>query len=147
MEIEYGATVVDSKGNTLGTIDNILRDKWSGEITKFKVNTDRNGSDLLISPDDVLQATAKEVKLKVSMSEPQPQMGVEYGAEVFDKNGELLGIVDFIAHDSWTGEVSQFKVTSENRKTVFLIAPESVLKATSTKVQLKIKPDNLESST
>ena len=147
MEIEYGATVVDSKGNTLGTIDNILRDKWSGEITKFKVNTERNGSDLLISPHDVLQATAKEVKLKVSMSEPQPQMGVEYGAEVFDKNGELLGIVDFIAHDSWNGEVSQFKVTSENRKTVFLIAPESVLKATPTKVQLKIKPDNLESST
>ena len=147
MEIEYGATVVDSKGNTLGTIDNILRDKWSGEITKFKVNTDRNGSDLLISPDDVLQATAKEVKLKVSMSEPQPQMGVEYGAEVFDKNGELLGIVDFIAHDSWTGEVNQFKVTSKNKKTVFLIAPESVLKATPTKVQLKIKPDNLESIT
>ena len=147
MEIEYGATVVDSKGNTLGTIDNILRDKWSGEIIKFKVNTERNGSDLLISPHDVLQATAKEVKLKVSMSEPQPQMGVEYGAEVFDKNGELLGIVDFIAHDSWTGEVNQFKVTSKNKKTVFLIAPESVLKATPTKVQLKIKPDNLESST
>jgi sporulation protein YlmC with PRC-barrel domain len=146
MEIQYGARVVDSEGIELGTVDNIFRDKWSGEIVKFKVDTARNGSDLLISPDDLLEATPKKVKLKVSMSQPQPQMGVEYGAEVFDKDGKPMGKVDFIAHDVWTGKVNQFKVTNENKKTVFLVDPENVLETTPTKVKLKITMNNLESS-
>ena len=40
-------------------------------------------------------------------------MEVGYGAEVFDKNEELIGKVDYIASDAGTGETSGFKVSSE----------------------------------
>ena len=93
MEIEYGARVVDKRGKILGAVDKIILDKWSGEITKFKVNTGKDKVELLISPEDVSKATPTEVKLKIAMDEPQPQMGVEYGAKVVDKNGNFIGKV------------------------------------------------------
>jgi sporulation protein YlmC with PRC-barrel domain len=146
MEIEYGARVVDKRGKVLGVVDKVLLDKWSGEITKFKVNTGKDEADLLISPEDVLKATPREIELKVDIDEPKPQMGVEYGAEVFDKNERLLGTVDYIVNDAWTGEISGFKVSLKKPKTDLVISTEDVIEATPTKVRLGVTLAELKSA-
>lgn len=146
MEIEYGAKVVDKSGKVVGVVDKVLLDKWSGEITKFKVNTGKGEADLLISPDDVLEASPREVKLKIAMDEPHPQMGVEYGAEVVDKNGKSLGKVDYIVSDAWTGESNGFKVRLAKSKTDLLISTDDVVEATPTRVRLSVTLEELKSA-
>ena len=146
MEIEYGAKVVDKNGKAVGMVDKVLLDKWSGEITKFKVNTGKGEADLLISPDDVLEADPREVKLKIAIDEPHPQMGVEYGAEVVDKNGKLLGKVDYIVSDAWTGESSGFKVNLAGSKDDLIISTDDVLEVTPAKVRLGVTLEELKKS-
>ncbi|MDD4985340.1 MAG: hypothetical protein PHQ43_06055 [Dehalococcoidales bacterium] len=65
MEIEYGATVVDSEGKVLGIIDYVIRDTWSGEFRKFIVRAKPPASDFAFSPEDVVEADGHEVKLKI----------------------------------------------------------------------------------
>ncbi|MBI2860134.1 MAG: hypothetical protein HYX91_01345 [Chloroflexi bacterium] len=67
MEIEYGAQVVDRDGKVLGTVDYIMRDTWSGGISKFKVSTDLVETDLFYTPDDVSEATPARIKLKTAV--------------------------------------------------------------------------------
>jgi sporulation protein YlmC with PRC-barrel domain len=69
MEIEYGAKVKDKNGKVLGTVNSVLRDAWTGEISKFEVSTELSETDLLISPEDVAEASPSEVKLKVAFDE------------------------------------------------------------------------------
>ena len=69
MEIEYGAEVVDSKGTSLGKVDYIIRDTYTGEIKKFKVSTQPDEADLFFSTEDVSEATASKIKLKVPFDE------------------------------------------------------------------------------
>jgi len=66
MGIEYGVKVVDKNGKVLGTVNKVIRDSWTGEISKFEVSTEEIGAELFISPEDVDKATANEVKLKVA---------------------------------------------------------------------------------
>ena len=66
MGIEYGVKVVDKNGKVLGTVGKVIRDSWTGEISKFEVSTEERGAELFISPEDVDKATANEVKLKVA---------------------------------------------------------------------------------
>ncbi|HUV56846.1 MAG TPA: PRC-barrel domain-containing protein [Dehalococcoidales bacterium] len=66
MEIEYGAEVIDKNGKSLGTVNKVIRDSWTGEISKFQVSTEHIEADLFISPEDVAEVTANEVKLKVA---------------------------------------------------------------------------------
>ena len=67
MEIDYGAEVIDKNGKKLGTVNKVIRDSWTGEISKFQVSTIKGDADLFISSEDVAEATAKEVKLKVAI--------------------------------------------------------------------------------
>ena len=41
-------------------------------------------------------------------------MEVTFGAEVIDQNGKVLGTVDHLVRDTWTGEVRKFVVRREN---------------------------------
>ena len=66
MEIDYGAEVIDKNGKKLGTVNKVIRDSWTGEISKFQVSTIKGDADLFISSEDVAEATGKEVKLKVA---------------------------------------------------------------------------------
>lgn len=145
LEIEYGAKVIDKHGKVVGVVDKVVLDTWSGEIAKFKVNTGQGETDLLISPGDVSEATPSKVKLKIAMDEPQPQTEVEYGAEVYDKNEELIGTVDYIARDAWTGEVGKFKVSSKQAESDLLISTDDVLEATPTRVKLGVTLEELKS--
>ena len=67
MEIEYGAEVTDRSGKVLGTVDHLVRNAWTGEISKFMVC--RKDRDLLFSTEDVLEATKSKIKLSVSFDE------------------------------------------------------------------------------
>ncbi len=69
MEIQYGAEVIDKTGKVLGTVDYLVRNTWSGEISKFMVCRKAPESDLFFSTEDVLEATKSKVKVNVSLDE------------------------------------------------------------------------------
>jgi len=69
MEIKYAAKVIDQKGKVLGTVDHLVRNSWSGEITKFMVRREAPDEDLFLSLEDVSEANKSEVKLRVSLEE------------------------------------------------------------------------------
>ena len=94
MDIEIGARVEDKNGKPLGKVANVVVDSWTGQISKFGVRTDSLESTVFYSPEDVEESTADWVKLKISLSEVK--LPVQYGARVFDKNGVLLGKVNYL---------------------------------------------------
>ena len=67
MQIEYGAKVKDKNGKALGTVNRVIRDSWTGEISKFQVITDPTEVGLFVSPQNVAKATPKEVKLNIAL--------------------------------------------------------------------------------
>ncbi len=69
MEIEYGSEVIDRDGKALGTVDYVIRNTWTGEISKFKVRRGPPSRDLLFSLQDVLEATESKIKLGISLNE------------------------------------------------------------------------------
>jgi sporulation protein YlmC with PRC-barrel domain len=69
MQIEYGAKVKDKKGKVLGTVNNVIRDSWTGEISKFQVTTDPTEVGFFIPPDKIAKATPKEITLKVAQED------------------------------------------------------------------------------
>jgi len=78
MELEYGAEVVDKNGKVLGTIDYVIRNTWTGEISRFTVGQrvsdtvplfPGGSSYLLLSPQDVLEATKSKVRVNISLDE------------------------------------------------------------------------------
>ena len=69
MEIEYGAEVKDKNGKVLGTVNKVIRNSWTGEISKFQVTTDPTEVGLFVSPQNVAKATPKEVKLNIASDE------------------------------------------------------------------------------
>jgi len=73
MEIEYGARVKDKNGKVLGKVNNIIRDTWTGEISKFQVTSDPTEAGFFIPPKDIDKATPKEIKLKVTLEKLQKE--------------------------------------------------------------------------
>jgi sporulation protein YlmC with PRC-barrel domain len=69
MNIEYGTEVVDKDGNVLGTVNTVVRNSWTGEISKFMVRRKPPEKDLFVSLEYVLEATDSEIKLSVSLRE------------------------------------------------------------------------------
>ena len=67
MQIDYGAEVKDKNGKKLGTVNKVIRDSWTGEVSKFQVSNEQSDIDLFISPEDVAEATVNEVKLKIAI--------------------------------------------------------------------------------
>lgn len=69
MNIKYGATVIDKNKEVLGTVDHLMRNTLTGEISKFIVNRDSPQKDLFLSPEDVKETTDTEVKLNITLNE------------------------------------------------------------------------------
>ena len=69
MEIEYGNTVVDKNGKTIGEVGQIINDIWSGEPRKYVVRLEDKFSAAYFTPDHIAEATGKEVRLNVSFDE------------------------------------------------------------------------------
>lgn len=69
MGIEYGSEVIDRDGKVLGTVDYVIRNSWTGEISKFVVYRQAPRGDLSFSPQDVLEATGSKVRVSISSDE------------------------------------------------------------------------------
>jgi len=69
MEVEYGAKVIDRNGKVLGTVDHLMRNTWTGEITKFAVRRKAPDEDLFFSTKDMVEATKTKVKLNIAFRE------------------------------------------------------------------------------
>jgi len=140
MEIEHGAEVIDKNGKRLGTVDRVIRDTYTTEITKFTVNTDVADADLFFSPQEVQESTTTAVKLKIALDEGE-SLEVKYGAEVVDKKGKVLGTVDYPVRDTLTGEIRSFKVNAPHTDTDLFFSTDDLLEVTPTRVKLKISFD------
>lgn len=69
MEIEYGAEVIDKNGKVVGTVDYVVRNTWTGEVSKFMVRQEEVGNELFFLTKDVLQVAGGKVKLCISLNE------------------------------------------------------------------------------
>ena len=69
MEIKCGAKVIDANGEVLGTVDHLMRNTLTGEITKFVVLRKAPEQDLFISSHSVRHYTGSAVELNVSLGE------------------------------------------------------------------------------
>lgn len=70
-------------------------------------------------------------------------MEIEYGAEVIDKSGKVLGTVDHLARNTWTGEISKFMVRRKAPERDLFFSIEDVLEATKSKVKVNVSLDEL----
>ena len=69
MEIEYGAEVIDRNGKVIGTVAHVIRNSWTGEISKFVVRRKAPDRDLFLSPEEVLEVTNTGIRLNISCDE------------------------------------------------------------------------------
>jgi sporulation protein YlmC with PRC-barrel domain len=66
MEIEYGSEVMDTNGKVRGFVDYVIPDTYTGDIRKFRVRMTTTNKLLLFTSEDVLEATAARIKLKIA---------------------------------------------------------------------------------
>ena len=64
---QFGVEVVDKNGRSLGKIDYIIRDSWSGDIKKYIIYRQRPDEDISFSPDDISEATESTITLKIAI--------------------------------------------------------------------------------
>ena len=69
MEIEYGAEVIDRNDKVLGTVAHVIRNSWTGEISKFVVRRKAPDRELFLSPEEVLEVTNTGIRLNSSYDE------------------------------------------------------------------------------
>ena len=60
---QIGAEVVDKNGKSLGTIDYVIRDTWSGDVKKYIIYRKPPDTDLSFSPEDISESTESTVTL------------------------------------------------------------------------------------
>ncbi len=137
MDIEHGAEVIDKNGKRLGTVGRVIRDSYTTEITKFTVSTGTLGTDLFFSPQEVQEANAATVRLSIALDEGEA-LEVKYGAEVVDRDGKVLGTVDYPVRDTLTGEIRSFKVNTEHGGDALFFSTDDLLEVAPTRVKLKL---------
>jgi len=71
-------------------------------------------------------------------------MRIQYGAEVLDCNGEVLGTVDHLVHDLKDGELRKFVVRRPMSRRNLFVTPADVLDASPTTVKLKLSHQELK---
>jgi len=71
-------------------------------------------------------------------------MQIEYGALVEDKDNKVLGTVDYIVRDIWTGEQRKFMVRRDAPQMDIFFRRENIAQATEEKVKLNVSLGELE---
>ena len=69
---------------------------------------------------------------------------IEYGTEVQDKNGTVLGKVNHVIRDSWTGEIWKFMVRQEASNSTLFFSPDDVIKEKEPKITIKSASNELK---
>ena len=64
---QFGTEVVDKKGRSLGKIDYIVRDTWSGDIKRYIIYRQRPDEDISFSPDDISEITESTITLNIEI--------------------------------------------------------------------------------
>jgi sporulation protein YlmC with PRC-barrel domain len=65
-------------------------------------------------------------------------MEIKPGLQVIDNNGKVVGSVNHLARDGWSGEVKKFIVNRKPPDKDLFFTPEDVLEATDASIKLKI---------
>ena len=65
MDIQAGAKVRAKDGTVLGTVDHIMHNTLTGEISKFIVNRKPPLNDLFFTPEDVLDIKDSSISVNV----------------------------------------------------------------------------------
>ena len=68
-------------------------------------------------------------------------MGIKAGAQVVDRTDKVLGSVNHLARDGWSGEVRKFIVNRKPPDKDLFFTPDDVLEATDSRIRLKIALD------
>ena len=71
-------------------------------------------------------------------------MQIKYGAQVKDREGRMLGSVDHLARDPWSGSITRFVVLRRGWPSDLFLKPEDVEEATDAEVRLKMTASELE---
>ncbi len=69
MELQIGTAVTDKNGESLGNIDYVMRDTWSGEVRKCMIYKQPPDKDIMFSLDDIAESTEDLIKLNLSTDE------------------------------------------------------------------------------
>ena len=62
---QFGTEVLDKNGRSLGKIDYVIRDTWSGDVKKYIIYTPPPDEDITFSPDDISEITENAVILNI----------------------------------------------------------------------------------
>jgi len=68
-------------------------------------------------------------------------MEIKPGVRVIDKNGKVVGCVNHLARDGWSGEVKKVIVNRKPPDKDLFFTPADVLEATDNMIKLKFAPD------
>jgi len=68
-------------------------------------------------------------------------MEIKPGIQVVDKNGKVVGSVNHLARDGWSGEVKKFIVNRKPPDKDLFLKPDDVLEATENMIKLKFGAD------
>jgi len=71
MDVEYEAVVTDKNGKTLGKVDYIIMDGWSGEPRKYRVRSGKEDKGTFFTPAQVAKVTKNKVTLNISAEETE----------------------------------------------------------------------------
>jgi hypothetical protein len=71
------------------------------------------------------------------------EMDIEYGSEVTDRSGTVLGTVDYVIRNSWTGEIGKFVIFRQAPEGDLAFSPEDVLETTGSRIRLDVASDEL----
>jgi len=73
-------------------------------------------------------------------------MELEYGARVIDRNGKLLGTINHLVHDTWTGEIRKCVVRRKAPAEDLFFSPDDVSEANKDTVRLSVSFEELSQS-
>ena len=70
-------------------------------------------------------------------------MEPEFKAKVVDRNGTVLGTVDHLVRDTWSGEIKMFVVRREVSDKDLFLTPKDIKDATEGQVSLNVSLEEL----
>ncbi|MBN2240882.1 MAG: hypothetical protein JW712_14015 [Dehalococcoidales bacterium] len=66
--------------------------------------------------------------------------GPHIGAEVIDSNGNILGTIDYIVRDSWSGDIRKYIIYKKPPEKDLSFTPENIIENSETSVKVNISP-------
>ena len=65
MDAEVGSLVVDKEGEKLGTVDYVIRNSWTGEISKYIIYRNPPETDISFTPKEIVEVNNNETIVNI----------------------------------------------------------------------------------